>query len=464
MPFNSFEEYPLSWRPERDTLKRPVYLALAGQLEQDILSGYLAPGTKLPPQRELADYLDLNFTTVTRAYKLCELKGLLHAVMGSGTYVSSYAAQPAAISAELATRQPVIDLGFVASFEQCNAMITETAKAVTEKKYFEELLNYDHPSGMPHHKMAGLNWMKRFGVETDTEHLAVVSGTQNGLVLTLFALFAPGDRIAVDQYTFANFIELANMYRLQLVPIRADEHGMMAEELEAQCRLNGVQGVYLVPSCANPTTIVMSECRKREIAKVISAYGLILIEDDMHAFLTAGFVPDYAGPLSRLVPESAVYLCGTSKSICSGTRIAYLVYGERFKPQILKATYNVNVKTSAVDAEIITELILNGTAARIAEKKRRLAEETNQLFDQLFPQQQRRHPLSFYRWLPIRSRQTGVAVERDLLEAGVRIYHSDRFLCGLMQEQRFLRVSLATAASLPLLEKGLRLLRASSAL
>ena len=56
MPFNSFLNYPMSWKPERSRLKRPIYLSLAEQLEKDIAAGFLPPDTKLPPQRELADF------------------------------------------------------------------------------------------------------------------------------------------------------------------------------------------------------------------------------------------------------------------------------------------------------------------------------------------------------------------------------------------------------------------------
>lgn len=47
MPINSFENYPMSWRPSIDKTKKPIYQALARQLEQDILNGVLLPGTKL---------------------------------------------------------------------------------------------------------------------------------------------------------------------------------------------------------------------------------------------------------------------------------------------------------------------------------------------------------------------------------------------------------------------------------
>ena len=80
MPVNSFENYPMSWKPQKTDLEKPYYLSIAARLEKDIFSGLLPENTKLPPQRELADFLDLNLSTITKAYKLCELKGLLYAV------------------------------------------------------------------------------------------------------------------------------------------------------------------------------------------------------------------------------------------------------------------------------------------------------------------------------------------------------------------------------------------------
>lgn len=195
MPVNSFANYPMSWKPDRSLLERPIYQSLAALLEQDIRNGFLAPDTKLPPQRELADFLDINFTTVTRVYKRCELKGLVYAVTGSGTYVSPNAARSITISKTTSER---VDLAFVASFEQCNSIAARTLKKVVQKKYLEQLLNYDDPTGMAHHKAAALNWMERFGVTVAPENMAIVSGILNALTVTLLGLFSPGDRLAVD--------------------------------------------------------------------------------------------------------------------------------------------------------------------------------------------------------------------------------------------------------------------------
>lgn len=88
MSINSFDNYYMSWKPQLNRTNQPLYISLARQLENDIATGVLLPGTKLPPQRELADFLDINVSTVVRAFKLCSNKGLLTSTVGSGTYVA----------------------------------------------------------------------------------------------------------------------------------------------------------------------------------------------------------------------------------------------------------------------------------------------------------------------------------------------------------------------------------------
>ena len=102
MPVNSFENYPMSWKPDISSMKPPLYKSLASAMEDDILNGILKPGDKLPPQRELADFLDINLSTITRAFKICELKGLISGHIGRGTYVSS----DAHISSQLICSEP----------------------------------------------------------------------------------------------------------------------------------------------------------------------------------------------------------------------------------------------------------------------------------------------------------------------------------------------------------------------
>ncbi|AIQ25781.1 PLP-dependent aminotransferase family protein [Paenibacillus sp. FSL H7-0737] len=459
MPINSFVNYPMSWRPDRHTLKRPIYHSIASLLEQDIASGLLVPGTKLPPQRELADFLDVNFTTITRAYKLCEAKGLIYAITGSGTFVATNATRSIAISKDKISHD-CIDLGLVASFEQSNSIVAQVARRVMHRGNIEELLNYNDPTGMPHHKLAGLSWMQAFGIQANINNIAIASGGLNALVITLFALFEPGQRIAVDVFTYSNFIELARMYRIQLVPIPGDTSGMLPQVLDNQCQLLDIRGIFLMPSCTNPTTVMMTDGRKREIANVIQKHNLLLIEDDIHAFLTAGHLEEYKQPMYSLLPDQTIYISSTTKSICSGLRIAYIVFGEKFKERIERAIFNINVKTSSLDAEIISELIVSGSAAEIVAYKKELVQAANKLFSTYFPQTAAEgHPLSFFKWIPLSGYRTAAELESELLQQGVRIFHSDWFLSGASTPDKYVRVALSSSSSLDELDTGLKILK-----
>ncbi|GAB4579814.1 MAG: phosphonate metabolism transcriptional regulator PhnF [Anaerolineales bacterium] len=66
----------------------PLYVQIAEGLIQQIESGDLAPGEKLPPERELSRLYGVNRMTLRRALMRLELQGLLNRRQGAGTYVS----------------------------------------------------------------------------------------------------------------------------------------------------------------------------------------------------------------------------------------------------------------------------------------------------------------------------------------------------------------------------------------
>ena len=65
----------------------PLYQQIEDYLRQGIVSGSLAPDTRLPASRQLAHDLGINRITVENAYAELETEGLIYSRMGSGTYV-----------------------------------------------------------------------------------------------------------------------------------------------------------------------------------------------------------------------------------------------------------------------------------------------------------------------------------------------------------------------------------------
>lgn len=67
----------------------PKYRQLLQLLRQQILSGELAPGERLPTEEELLQHYGLSRGTVRKALEQLAAEGLVSTVQGSGTYVSA---------------------------------------------------------------------------------------------------------------------------------------------------------------------------------------------------------------------------------------------------------------------------------------------------------------------------------------------------------------------------------------
>ncbi|MHA1570023.1 MAG: GntR family transcriptional regulator, partial [Alphaproteobacteria bacterium] len=65
------------WLPDLAGRSGPRYRAIADSIAEAVGQGVLAPGDKLPPQRQLAWRLEVTVGTVSRGYMLAEQRGLV---------------------------------------------------------------------------------------------------------------------------------------------------------------------------------------------------------------------------------------------------------------------------------------------------------------------------------------------------------------------------------------------------
>src|SRR5262249_25767603 len=71
----------------RNASGESLYDQLVNALESAIEQGDLAPGARLPSEREMAGILKLSRTTTTNAYRELESRGILRRHVGRGTFV-----------------------------------------------------------------------------------------------------------------------------------------------------------------------------------------------------------------------------------------------------------------------------------------------------------------------------------------------------------------------------------------
>lgn len=457
MPVNSFADYPMSWRPQKSDLEKPYYLSIAASLEADILSGKLPENTKLPPQRELADFLDLNLSTITRAYKLCELKGLLHAVTGRGTFVS-----PATSTQNTFLEKDgnIIEMGMIKPFYESNQIVRNAARLVLDREESIKLFEYSNPLGTKRQINAARKWLHRIGVNAETENILLSAGAQNALSVILISLFKAGDKIAVDSFTYTNFKELANFLHIQLIAIPGDAHGMSPDGLFTVCKNKEIKGVYLMPTCANPTGIYMPQSRRLELANIIRQFHLLVIEDDIYSFLSVyGSVSPAATAFFSLVPEQTVHICSISKSLCAGLRVAFLAFPARYRELLVSGMLSINLKTVSLNSEIIAELIECGEGENILKQKIQSAQKRNKIFRSIFPGVQTDPIERFFHWPPLPAHLTSEELELLALQKGIHVLGSHRFAMLNENKSSYVRVSVASPDTEDDLKKGLLLLK-----
>lgn len=448
MPVNSFDNYVLTWKPNKNEIGTPIYRSLASLMETDIKSGKLLANTKLPPQRELADYLDLNHSTITKAYKICERKGLIHAVIGNGTFVSPNANSASSIVNQDDTARA--DMGMVLPFFKHNRLIKDITKEVLKKPLSEKLFEYSNPLGSRSQRMVGAGWVSQFGVDCSADNIIIAAGAQNALAIVLSALFSPGDKIATDPYTYPNLIALASMLHIQLVSVKSDRQGMLPNELDNLCAIENIQGIYVMTSLNNPTATAPSEQRIKDLADVIKKHQLLVVEDDAFAFLRQ----EKATPFCALLPEQTVYISSLSKSVCAGIRVAYLCFPQKYFIKLEEGCFNINIKAPSLNAEVMTEIIRTGVAKKLVQEKRKMAISRNRLYSKVFPSAPCELE-SYYQWLQLPEGCSGKSFEQLMVEKKIKVFGAERFSVGENTKSNAIRVATCSPATEEQLEFGL---------
>ncbi|MGK9185224.1 PLP-dependent aminotransferase family protein [Priestia filamentosa] len=454
MPINSFENYPMSWKPSIDKTKKPIYQAIAGQLEQDIINRALLPGTKLPPQRELADYLDLNLSTISKAFKVCELKGLLSATVGSGTFVSYDALSNAYLLEDIKPKH-LIEMGATLPDNASYEPLLLQLKNMLQETDYEKWFGYGRPGDSLWQKDAAVKLIRRGGFETTVDHILFANGGQNAIAATLASLCQPGDRIGVNQHTYPGLKTAAAMLSVQLAPIKSENYEMSPTAFEYACKNENIKGIYLIPDYHNPTACCMSVENRKAIAAIAQKYNQFIIEDATYHLHNDKSLPAVAS----YAPEQVIYIASLSKSIAPGLRLAYVSVPSRLKEPISKALYNLNISVSPLLAELTARIIVSNQFEVIIERHREQTIRRNQVVNQhLADYTCLGTDTGIFHWLLLPGKITGAEFEILAAQQGVQVYAAERFVVGNSCPERAVRVAVCAPKTLEELEQGLMIL------
>ncbi len=124
----------------------------------------------------------------------------------------------------------------------------------------------------------------RYSVEIDPDNILITSGSQQALDFLGRLFINRGDYIVCESPTYLGALQAWNAYGAQYIPVRADENGMIVDELEAALRI-GPKFIYVLPNFQNPSGSTLSLERRKQLIELADKYGVPIVEDDPYGQL-----------------------------------------------------------------------------------------------------------------------------------------------------------------------------------
>lgn len=331
----------------------PLYRQIEEYLREQILTGQLAPETRLPASRQLAQELGLSRITVNNAYATLESEGLLYSREGSGTYVLERRApsrqtpavesnwplwqqalsQTATIPYEIRHAQPlrgqphpqpIAFTGVGDPREFPIKAFARTMQDVLQRDGTAALLYGEIGQGYAPLRTTLSHVLASQGITAPADQILITGGSQQALAFVCQLLLRAGDVILVENPTYNMALQLFAALGLQVVGVPVDGEGLRVELVEALLQQHHPKLIYTIPNFQNPTGMTLSPARRRQLVALADRYNIPLLEDD--------FVGDlrYEGrtqpALKTLDPGGRVIHIGTfSKMLMPGLRIGYLI-------------------------------------------------------------------------------------------------------------------------------------------
>jgi len=372
----------------------PLYAQIRDGVRAAVLAGALAPGMRLPPERELATSLGVNRTTTMRAYHELADDGVVEARPGRGTIVRpgddrmdgdeprrSLSAEwllglgavgqglgpdPGLLREMMAQSQrgDVISFaGGTPTGEMLPLTDVKTAIADSLDAAGADGLGYGPVEGLASLRGAIGSRMARRGAPFAEDEILVLSGATQGLALAARALIEQGDEVVVEAPTYLGIVQTFIAAGARLIGVPVDEGGLRLDALTAVLARRSVRLIVVQPTLHNPTGATMSPARRERLVALARRYGVPILEDGPYAELWAdGPEPP---PLAAFDREGLVLHLGSfSKTLAPGLRVGWLAGPAAAVARLTLAKQVADLNTGTLSQLTIERLLSSGACDR----------------------------------------------------------------------------------------------------
>jgi GntR family transcriptional regulator/MocR family aminotransferase len=386
---------------------RPATLAaqIVEQLRDAILQGRIAPGTRMPSSRRLADQLDVSRNTVVRAYESLMIESYVEGRRASGMFAASrlpdHAARPAAATGAVpeeagASAMPLpyapirapdlvaknrnrLAFDFFPGRPSAALFPLKTWRRLLQKSLSQGgaagISQYSDPAGLAvlRTAIAGHVATTR-NIVADVNRVIVTSGVQEGINIASRLFLGTGTVSVIEDPGYQGARYAFEAHGAQVVSAPVDSRGIVTDALP---RLPAAL-IYVTPSHQYPTGHVMSLERRHALIDWARRTGCYILEDDYDGDFCYEGSP--LPSIASLAPDCTLYLGTFSKSLGAGLRLGYVVVPGQIATAVRSAKALLNNGNSWLDQATLAEMIRSGSyAAHLARIRVRYKESRDSL-------------------------------------------------------------------------------------
>ncbi|HHJ13686.1 MAG TPA: PLP-dependent aminotransferase family protein [Gammaproteobacteria bacterium] len=350
---------------------------LAGQIEQ----GLYRPGDRLPGVRRLARQFGVSISTVVQAQRLLEDEGRIEVRPRSGWYVRAQAwprPEPPAISRPTVRPVPVTGQALVLrlvqaanepDFVQLGAAVPapdflptraiQRALGAAARAGGANLATYQFPPGSLALRRQIARRMADAGCQVAPDEIVITSGCQEALILSLRAVAAPGDVVAIESPSFYGLLQAIDSLGLKALEIPTDPAtGISLEALELALEKWPVRACALTANFSNPLGGIMPVEKKQALVALLGRHEIPLIEDDIYGDL--GFEGERPQALRAFDESDGVIYCASfSKTLSPGLRVGWMVPG-RWRAQVEYLKYVSSLAAPTLSQRAVADFLHHG--------------------------------------------------------------------------------------------------------
>ncbi len=383
------------WIKRLTDSNKPAYLLIADLIEEDIASQRLRAKDKLPGLRELAEELQLNYTTIARAYKEASQRGLIETQVGSGTFVRG---RPANIPLRDGSGIQM-SMNMPPEPPELAAQLSESMAKILADADIYDLLRYDDAGGSPQDREVAASWLRAFVPEHEADRILIGPGIHGILLALMSQLARPGELICVESLVYPGIKAIAAQLGIRLAPIACDADGPIASAFENACKTLQPKAFYCNPTLQNPSTNTIPLYRRRELVDIAQRYNTPIIEDDAYGMLPV----DSPVTLTALAPDLCWYISGFAKCFGAGLRIGFVAAPSvRQAQRLAGALRATTVMTCPITSLLAISWIKSGIAAEMLKAIRNESSARQGIAEKILNHwdYQVRHD-AFHLWLPV---------------------------------------------------------------